>query len=413
VLDLGLSTNADDYTGDLKLREALDKRSLYFCLSYCWGTSQLFKTTSATLEEHLNKICWSSLPKTYRDAVVFTRRMGVQYLWIDSMCIIQDNQEDWEVESATMCSIFQNATLVLAATASSDAHGGCFSSVPSHSWHQKVWGEPDDADHNVYLRKQISHGPFVQPGYYDEDNSRVPLLKRGWVYQERLLSPRILHFLPGELIWECSEEGLCECSAARLPQKPIVLDHWRHPDLYAIVTKWHSLVQSYTSLDLTYTSDKLPAISGIAKLLHGSHGRYRGDYLAGLWRNTLLFDLTWHVTWSARKARPPQCPFRAPTWSWASVDSGVIYPYLSTHTTLEAFTNVPEAHCTPKGLDNFGHLLDGYIIVRGPLRKVNLRHRTEGAEFSPFNLYSPFHLYVNRTSFGDGEEADCIEVNID
>ncbi|PSS13363.1 hypothetical protein M430DRAFT_36399 [Amorphotheca resinae ATCC 22711] len=77
------------------------------------------------------------------------------------MCIIQDNQEDWEVESATMCSIFQNATLVLVATASSDAHGGCFSSVPLHSWHQKVWGEPDDADHNVYLRKQIRHEPFV------------------------------------------------------------------------------------------------------------------------------------------------------------------------------------------------------------------------------------------------------------
>lgn len=74
---------------------------------------------------------------------------------------------------------------------------------------------------------------------------------------------------------------------------------------------------------------------------------------------------------------------------------------------MEAFTNVLEAHYTPKGLDNFGHLLDGYIIVRGPLRKVNLRHRTEGAE------YSPFHLYVNRTSFGDGEEASSIRVYID
>ncbi|OCL05171.1 HET-domain-containing protein, partial [Glonium stellatum] len=193
--------------------------------------------------------------------------MGYRYIWIDSLCIIQDDEKDWQTESGNMCSIFQNAALVVAATLSADAGGGCFSSDHYH-----------DSLSHMAVNDLI---PIA------------PLLKRGWVFREGLLASRVSHFLHGELIWECNTEGLCECSDWKLGCKPTVVNQNPSPDEIGVTTAYHKLVEDYSCLSLTFASDKLPGISGVLKQFHSLREDLLGDYLAGLWRKTLIFDLAW------------------------------------------------------------------------------------------------------------------------
>src|ERR1700744_2598321 len=96
----------------------------YVCLSHCWGGLQPLKTTKENLSSHLHSIPPQSIPKTYQDAIELTRLLGIKYLWIDSLCIIQDSTEDWGKESASMCAVYENCDIVIAATSAKDATEG-------------------------------------------------------------------------------------------------------------------------------------------------------------------------------------------------------------------------------------------------------------------------------------------------
>jgi hypothetical protein len=120
-----------DQTSTIKLLETGGMRGEYVCLSHCWGNAQLITTERKTLELRKAGIPWDALSKTFQDAIVFTRCLQVRYLWIDSLCIIQDDQDDWRREAANMASIYENAWLTIAATKSSGGAGGCFSVASS------------------------------------------------------------------------------------------------------------------------------------------------------------------------------------------------------------------------------------------------------------------------------------------
>jgi hypothetical protein len=117
--------------GDLKSYESAGEslQARYICLSHCWGDASNLpmRTTRSTLDEYKQRIRWSILPKTFQHAVMFTRKLRIRYLWIDSLCIVQDDVDDWLRESGKMCSVFQHSTLTLCATASQDSNGGLFS----------------------------------------------------------------------------------------------------------------------------------------------------------------------------------------------------------------------------------------------------------------------------------------------
>jgi hypothetical protein len=123
VLDLGLSK---DPFQNVRLYETNHECAPYACLSHCWGGSQLLQATKATLTALKKGIKWASLPKTFRDASRFVKQLGIRYLWIDSLCIIQDDDNDWAEQSGLMCSIFQSSTITVAATASSNCQEGCY-----------------------------------------------------------------------------------------------------------------------------------------------------------------------------------------------------------------------------------------------------------------------------------------------
>ncbi|OCK77250.1 HET-domain-containing protein, partial [Lepidopterella palustris CBS 459.81] len=302
------------------------RTAAYICLSHCWGSLRPgCMTTSKNLESHKTDIPWSSLSKTFQDAVAIAIRLGFEYLWIDSLCIIQDDLMDWQNEAANMAEIYRNGFLTIAATASHDGTGGLFRPIAAQ--HEAQSAFVPGFDRPIYCRQILVHPglAFSEDSRWLQDISHYrdmfPLLERGWFYQERILSPRIVHFTLCELFWECSQESCCECQtgassvACFYPPKHAhdSLSSNRDTTEASISWNWHDIVEEYTAKQLTFEKDKLPAISGIAKVL-GFRLQGSTSYLGGLWAATISQDLVWRCLQPS--TRPSES--YAPSWSWAS-----------------------------------------------------------------------------------------------
>jgi len=183
VIDVG----ASDSKGTVKLVETLDgQRGKYLCLSHCWGKeAKPFQTTSANLEQLKQVIQESELTKTFQDAIDIVRRLGMRYIWIDSLCIIQDDHDDWRLHAKSMAAIYQNAYLTLAASFGSDGTAGCYSETKEYEATLVPGQSPNQA---MYYRPSLPH--FWQGlrsrGWGVEDEN-YPLLSRCWVFQEASL----------------------------------------------------------------------------------------------------------------------------------------------------------------------------------------------------------------------------------
>jgi hypothetical protein len=211
VLDLGLLEEGGCGNPIVKLYETHNEIAQYVCLSHCWGKAPItHTTTTSTLRQYQGHIAWSALPRTFQHAIIFTQKLRIRYLWIDSLCIIQDDKEDWRKQSAMMCSVFQGS-------ASSDSRGGLFFKASLDERGYSIWNrQAGEAKWQVCVRRPIQHFSFFEGGKSLKEAS--PLLKLAWVFQERLLAPRLLHFGPQELIWECADEISCECSGIEVTQ---------------------------------------------------------------------------------------------------------------------------------------------------------------------------------------------------
>jgi hypothetical protein len=359
----------------------------YVTLSHCWGSFRSdILTTSKTLERNKRGISWPLLPKTFQDAAAMTQRLGIRYLWIDCFCIIQDDQDDWARESSNMAVIFENAYITLAAAKSPNANGGLFyDTPPEFQDHVLMYTASDDIKWPVLVRRMTHHWKS-NPGH---DTTSFPLLTRGWVFQEILLSPRILYF-SDELWWSCMEMGGCECSI-NLPKSLEnhaeyygVIEHnpkERHYNLLStdcsvsatlnrnIGVAWRSMIADYSRLKLTFEKDKLPAIAGLANQMR-RHMRSR--YLAGLWEDTLLEDLLWTVP-TVYYLRPRPSVWRAPTWSWASVDNDIWYPILNFDESEHRNFYILDVRIVSRGLGDTGEVASGRLVVKGRIVSCELK----------------------------------------
>ncbi|RSL42444.1 hypothetical protein CEP54_015481 [Fusarium duplospermum] len=286
--------------------------------------------------------------------------------WISyySLCIIQDDADDWARESSAMANIYENAYLTIAATSSKDSSGGLFSTRRVRQ--ELVCGRRYGADGAPYLVAAVEDVPH--PKLTDESRNlaqKWPLLTRAWVFQERLLSPRVVHFASPEMFWECREMSSCECG--RLQES--VKSHYEKTanDLPQLLRKqWLEMVQSYSALNLSYADDKLPALSGVATKM--SSRRSKSRYLAGLWSDSLEFDLLWinkdaMVPGKTSNARPDG--WRAPTWSWASIDAPIKFP-LKDHTQVQIHFKVLDVYCKPATNDETGQVRKGSLTLEAP-----------------------------------------------
>jgi hypothetical protein len=363
----------------IKLVHTAGGQGRYAALSHCWGKSPQIITTLDNLLARKRCIPFDELTKTFQEAVLVSRALSIEYLWIDSLCIIQNSADDWAREASMMGAVYQNALVTIAATASDSGTKGLFRKLHQH----EVYGcTTEGEDYRLIFREQSSH--FQETGREsarDRDEVLFPLTYRAWCLQERLLSPHVLHFTPNELVFECLQNVRCECRRKRklLDTTPKTYIHSSSTESVPSTNKaaiWRSLVSAYSELRMTYPSDKLVAFSGVAK----KFAQPGNDYLAGLWRNSLLDDLLWNKPWGEVYPRPV---WRAPSWSWASVDGQISRDLdLSGRIgdrSISKYSSVELIDCNValKGIDEYGEITSGTLRLRGSCTPVAWSRRDE------------------------------------
>jgi hypothetical protein len=267
------------------------------------------------------------LSQTIQDAVEVTRRLGIKYLWVDALCIIQEQPDkaDWTIESAKMGLIYANAYLTIAATSASSASQGFLTRANRSgvSVNFRVC-RAGPCEGKIYFREYTR----ITTTFY-EDVECSPLLKRAWVKQERILSRRTVDFSSRQIYWTCRTsryaedgqvdgDGAIEASAVLSSVAVFGLSRGAPEDQMDMMrgmffSSWIHLIREYTALQLKFESDRLPALAGIAGVLGQS---VPGRYLSGIWEASLPGGLLWEPL-----ARPARRSTQAclPSWSWASV----------------------------------------------------------------------------------------------
>ena len=347
------------------------QKAQYTALSHCWGTLQLLTTTRATVEQRMRGIEWSSLPKTFQDAIHITHSLGIRYLWIDSLCIIQDDDQEWLTESAKMATIYSQSFVTIAATAATNSCEGCYMDRNPQLQARSVTVVKDSSE-----RDPLSYQVFVRRAFdymveFNEWTSNAipdcPLFKRAWCFQERLLATRVLHFLREELIWDCNSVRHCECGSLSNDDNGQKAEYTQllqsKENLDSTCEQWYDIVANYTRRRLTYHRDVLPALSGIASQIQTPG---LGRYLAGLWEHNLISGLLWSSVWVSECHRPPQHLYIAPSFSWASRFGEVRWKAYGNELRNQRLT-VLEAKCNVHSQNAWGIVTDGFLRGRGPL----------------------------------------------
>ena len=299
----------------LRLIQVDQCKGRYTALSHCWGTFGGLQTVKSCLDSHLIRIDENNLSQTVHDAVMITRGLNLRYLWVDTLCIIQDDSEDWKRESSKMDSVYRLAHVTIAASGAQNGGEGCFFAKRS---------VPDPVTIPVTFppRKELAeinfkmHAGSVADGLMDN-----PLSKRGWCLQELILSRRIINFGKDRVIWKCKEVLAAEDYATLRQSQEGIHNHrsqlHSHPLQGSGRYSWFAVIQDYTCRKLTKESDKLYAIDGLANLFKSS---INGPYCYGLWLKHIHEGLLW-MSSNGRMQRPRI--IRAPSWSWASLDGAI------------------------------------------------------------------------------------------
>ncbi|KAH7143826.1 heterokaryon incompatibility protein-domain-containing protein [Dactylonectria macrodidyma] len=344
-------------------RQDLPPATEYLTLSHSWGKIPFVTLTKSNYSQAKASLNVDGLAPLFQDALRIATLLGFKYIWIDSLCIMQDSTEDWLHESQKMHDVYENSACNLAATG-------------LHDGREKLLMERHQNQVVCHINTEQGGERFVlTPDEWEAQVNAAPLHRRAWVFQKQIMvlgsilpsaqlmvsradleqAPRILYFGRMQLFWECSAKIGSEVfpwdmpmSARQNDLKRIVALPKGLPDDPLLVgdlyRQWQRLVRLYTKGKLTYSMDKLPALSGLAKKF-----RYHLDdeYLAGLGK-----------------------PYRAPSWSWASTDSAVWYPPWINSENWQPSVRVLEASATPLDKDTTGQLTAGHILLSGPLQKV-------------------------------------------
>ncbi|KAK7992092.1 heterokaryon incompatibility protein-domain-containing protein [Apiospora saccharicola] len=310
----------------------------YATLSHVWGnpqtTAPFLVTTLETVSLDKGSIQFGALPHTFRDAVEVTRALGLRYVWIDSLCIIQDSPDDWHREAPRMAKIYSNAYVTIVATSATSAHDGFLKrsapEVPPAKIPYCISTESSNEAGYCYLQIKYSPSLYHEPTMNLE---QVHWNSRGWTFQERILSRRLIHFTKDLIFIECWSGDWAEDN--RLPGDFYSRMPWLGGDKkYSedpadLLSSWYSIVESYTFRFLTREQDKLHALAGVIERVSKATGYTN---VAGLWEEDLANGLSWTTQSYGLRGRRLTNP-QGPTWSWASWE-GPIY-----------FNSRPSAQC--------------------------------------------------------------------
>lgn len=403
----------------------------YLTLTYCWGDpATITKSTTENLVQFTKGIPFASLSPIFQDAMTLTRLLGYQYIWIDSLCILQDSDEDKRAQLPLMDHIYASSLLTISACIATSGNTRLFTPRQHFNVVELKTLKNVEAGPATCITDQIFHD-------FADDVSQGSLNTRAWCFQERLLGPRLLHFGQDQLHWECHEGIWDETSTERkwytdfgaiddgelraalwsdatenpTPARTLVageymgseefVSEWRrlresideveaaaardaHYAKRPLYDSWYEAVSRYTSRDLTNKSDKLPAISGVAARFNDL---LRDTYFAGLWAG----DIGQGLLWSRRAFEPvhvePELAKRpgiggwgesvkewndtwrgAPSWSWASVDGAV--HWVQGRKDMVDLANYALLDSGHDGAGDYGGLKWASLRARGQLLEI-------------------------------------------
>ncbi|KAH7400127.1 heterokaryon incompatibility protein-domain-containing protein [Cadophora sp. MPI-SDFR-AT-0126] len=445
---------------DIEASRLIETRQLssstvkYAAFTHCWGPEmpQAGMTKVETLDTHKHNIDFSTLPKSYRDAILVAKNLSIRYIWIDSLCIIQNSLEDWEFESAQMGLVYSHAWCTIASSSAKTCHEGIHL-IRSERKPECEFIAQDSQARRVKVRL------FKTQTTWETFYHSNPLNKRGWTFQERELSPRVLHFSEDQMWWECRTVRTQEDkppepippSRRRLRriEKAVARENVRNAVVYTsgstvIVNKdvqlrcldnmlqlpvptanvsilhklvltearhntWHRVIEDYSTRTFSRITDRFPALSGLASEIQAAHG---GEYVAGAWRDDLLRSLLWRrdpksVNSHTTLRRPHE--YRAPSWSWAAIDEAVTYDLVTLHRSQIDKTAPTTAHISditlvPKGSDPKGQLRGGFMYVRGKLKLFSFSNMSRDIQFH-MDFDSDSDLTSPTGEFDDGSTS--------
>ncbi|GKT68609.1 heterokaryon incompatibility protein [Colletotrichum tofieldiae] len=383
LLDLDVpNSNPDMFRVVVTSEQRIGPGEPYTTLSHCWGSAQFLQLKKSTYDEFKKGVKLDRLPKTFREAIQVTRRLGIRFLWIDSLCILQDRDDlvDWLVEAGQMHKVYSHSYCNISAAGAQDSSKGLyFGRDPrlSHTGNVSICVEGLAlSTGNDYMDCNIADLDF-----WGNNIGQCPLNTRGWVLQERLLAPRVLHFAKDQLFWECREHVAAECYPDSLPRslrngipanfkrldpstRSTVLSrqegNFDDPMFY--YRAWNSVIMAYSDTRLTKSSDKLIALSGVAKRFAT---QIDDMYIVGMWRKYLASSLLWKVDHQIQIDGSPStrpATYRAPSFSWASVDGKII---AAPPTDADLLIDVTGVHLDYVSGDTTGLVKGGYLDVRG------------------------------------------------
>ncbi|KAK7943091.1 HET-domain-containing protein [Apiospora aurea] len=311
-------------TGDLPAGTA------YATLSHVWGnprtTAPFLVTTQETVDLGNMFIPFEALPQTFQDAVEVTRALDLRYVWIDSLCIIQDSSDDWHKEAPRMAKIYSNAYATIVATRASSAHDGFLKrpapAVPPARIPYCIPTESSMEAGHFYLQTKNSPSLYHEPTM---DLEEAQWNSRGWTFQERILSRRLVHFTKDLIFIECWSGDWAEdnrVSGGFYSRMPWLGGKNRYSeDPKAMLSSWYAIVESYSCRFLTKEEDKLHALAGVMERVQEITGFTN---IAGLWREDFANGLSWVAQSGGLRGRRLTNP-QGPSWSWASWEGPIAF----------------------------------------------------------------------------------------
>jgi hypothetical protein len=370
---------------------------------HCRGNSPFFKLTAAYFASFRSGLPLSRLPQAFRDAALVTKELGVRYLWIDALCIIQGTDaaatEDFLREGTSMSHVYSRTSCNIVAMFGKSPHESLFtdrSTLPFDNGRLKTYhgrtGVLDDKL-RIFESWPTDEIGIVPDDILNRDGVHCEVASRGWIMQELYLSPRALLYGRHQAHWVCNGLAACELwpngNFSGLYQYPVLRrlnpdgidaemgprnsspDYDDPSSDYDIL--WPDIIHMYSELSLTFPRDRLVALSGVAKTFQRI---MKSNYLAGHWESTLPLSLLWE-----RKYRTTSAPseYIAPSWSWASLNRAVM---VSEHSPPYII----------KSMSCLGQLLDRTVFTAGddPMGAV---------EYGELSVHAP--LFWSETLQGD------------
>ncbi|KAM7214567.1 Heterokaryon incompatibility protein (HET) domain containing protein [Rhypophila decipiens] len=405
----------------------------YAALSYCWGSTEESKaqlrTDSAKTESRfLNGIQEQELPPVVRDAVITARLLGIPYLWVDAICIRQDAETggDWEEHAGIMDQIYGNAWVTIGAISSTSCLEGFLRPRENELELYVNYRSTLQPQASGLLRlrlnqfiKDTRYWSRIQGDPFDLNLELSKWISRGWTYQEMVASTRLLAFGRMDVLFSCPKSnwylGGPEKGSKWWGQTGL---DWRRRNN---LSGWLDTISFYGQRNrgFSYTTDIFPALSGLARAFGSASNLPDSDYVAGMWKPTLLMTLCWKLTSRFIHADfnslldsivSPQ-PYVCPSWSWAN--RGQFSTVLGWSVQIMPYYRQLDTYVTHKGKDPLGQITHAHLRVVGkvvslPFAQLQIIEDTKTLrQFRPWSLDAhkgQWHLFLDWAPAGDTED---------